>query len=155
MHMCTPRQGKRRQLSHSVSWTFMSVRQMIPTCQCSCQEADMSSLVRRNLLQVCVKGCVETNGSELLLGEVCQTLTVELVLEMLQSESVVEDISWWMMLAISVSQARGSRDHTVGYGRCLSLCKRSGSDNAGSSHNSNVDLRKLHDGDEWTGRQVE
>jgi hypothetical protein len=59
------------------------------------------------------------------LGEVCQTLTVELVLEMLQSESVVEDISWWMTLAIFVSQARGSCDHTVSYGRCLSLFKRS------------------------------
>ena len=56
------------------------------------QEGDMSGLVGRNLLQVVVEGGVKSGGSEVALGVVRQTLTVELVFQMLQSQRIVKDI---------------------------------------------------------------
>lgn len=54
----------------------------------------MSGLVAGDLLQVAVEGRVKTGGCELFLGEVGQTLAVELVLEVLQGQGVVEDVGW-------------------------------------------------------------
>lgn len=51
----------------------------------------MVALILRNLLQVGVKGRVETGVGELLLGELLETLAVEGILEVLESQGVVED----------------------------------------------------------------
>ena len=52
----------------------------------------MGSLVVRNLTQVLVERVCETSGDEVGLGVVRQTFTVELVLEVIEGESVVEDL---------------------------------------------------------------
>lgn len=54
----------------------------------------MSGLVAGDLLQVAVEGRVKAGRRELFLGEVGQTLAVELVLEVLQGQGVVEDVGW-------------------------------------------------------------
>lgn len=56
-------------------------------------ELDVSSLVRCYGLDACVDLYVEASGREVSLGEVGETFTVEGILEMLESESIVEDIS--------------------------------------------------------------
>jgi hypothetical protein len=63
------------------------------TLQCGADEADVSGLIERNLLQVVVEGRVKAGSSELCLGEVGKTFTVELVLKVLEGESILEDIS--------------------------------------------------------------
>lgn len=52
----------------------------------------MVSLILSNLLHVIVEGGVEAGVRELLLGELCQSLAVEGVLKMLQSQSIVENV---------------------------------------------------------------
>ena len=51
----------------------------------------MSRLIARDSLDVVVKGGVVTSIGKVLLGEVGETLHVELVLEMLEGESIVEN----------------------------------------------------------------
>jgi hypothetical protein len=51
----------------------------------------MVRLVLGNLLDVVVEGLVETSVGEVLLGELVEAVTVEGVLEMLQSQGVVEN----------------------------------------------------------------
>ena len=53
----------------------------------------MSSLVARDLHQVCIEGCVVASCSELRLCKIGKTFTVELVLKMLEGKSIVENIS--------------------------------------------------------------
>jgi hypothetical protein len=60
----------------------------------------MSSLIRRDLLDVVVKGRVITSIRKVLLSKVGKTLTIEVILKMLKSKSVVEDDS--------VVEARGT-----------------------------------------------
>ena len=52
----------------------------------------MLGLIARYLLDVGVEGCVETGGFELGLSELCETLLVEVVLEVLEGEGVLEDV---------------------------------------------------------------
>jgi len=51
----------------------------------------VSRFITGDSLDVVVEGGVVTSISEVLLGEVGETLKVELVLEMLKGESIVED----------------------------------------------------------------
>lgn len=53
----------------------------------------MSNLIAGDDLQVCIEGCIIPSRRKLLFGEIGQTFTVELVLEMLEGESIVENIS--------------------------------------------------------------
>lgn len=55
------------------------------------QEADMRALILGNGLQVGVKRGREASFFKVALGELVQDFAVELVLQMLQSESIVED----------------------------------------------------------------
>ncbi len=57
------------------------------------QEGDVGLLVRGNCLQVGVKGCVEASAGKVGLGEVLEGFLVEGVLEVLQCQGVVEDVS--------------------------------------------------------------
>lgn len=61
--------------------------------QGGCQEADMGALILGNGLQVGVKGGREASSFEVALGEFVQDFAVELVLQMLQGESIVEDVT--------------------------------------------------------------
>lgn len=61
------------------------------TLETSSQEVDVGGLVPGDSLEVVVKGRVVTSVGKVLLREVVKALAVELVLEMLQGESVVED----------------------------------------------------------------
>ena len=56
------------------------------------QEADVCALILGNGLQVGVKGGLETGTLEVALGELVQDLKIEPVLQMLKSESIVEDV---------------------------------------------------------------
>ena len=53
----------------------------------------MGLLVRGNRLEIAVESRIETGFGEIGLRVVGETFTIKFVLEMLQSESVVEDIS--------------------------------------------------------------
>ena len=57
------------------------------------QETDVGRLVRGDFLEIAVKSRIETSSCKLGLAEVGKTLAVEGVFEMLQSQSVVEDVS--------------------------------------------------------------
>lgn len=76
--------------------SFAHSRQIWPekrhTLQSGGEEADMGRLVAGNLLQGGIEGRVETSRGKLVLGEVGQTLTVELILEVFEGQSIVEDI---------------------------------------------------------------
>lgn len=61
--------------------------------QGGCQKADMGALILGNGLQVGVKGGREAGSFEVALREFVQDFAVELVLQMLQSESIVEDVA--------------------------------------------------------------
>jgi hypothetical protein len=65
------------------------------SCGPECQWAHL--FVIGNLLQVCVEWVWESSGDKLLLGEVLQSVYVELALEVFESESIVEngDVSSW------------------------------------------------------------
>ena len=56
------------------------------------QETDVGGFVRGDFLQVGVEGRVEARGRELGFREVLETFLVERVLEMLEGESIVEDV---------------------------------------------------------------
>lgn len=56
------------------------------------QEADVGHLVRGNFLQVFVEGRVEACVREVGLGEVVESFTVELVLQVLEGQRVLEDL---------------------------------------------------------------
>ena len=57
------------------------------------QEADVGGLVAGDGHQVLVEGVGEPGGDKVGLGVVGQTLAVELVLEVLQGQSIVEDVT--------------------------------------------------------------
>lgn len=52
----------------------------------------MNGLVVRHFLEVGVEGVCEAGGNELGLSVVCETFAVELVFEVLQSKSIVQDV---------------------------------------------------------------
>lgn len=56
------------------------------------QESNMGHFVEGDGLQVSVKGGVESGTSEVGFAVIGETLTVESVLEMLEGESIVEDV---------------------------------------------------------------
>jgi hypothetical protein len=56
------------------------------------EEGDVSCFVRGDFHQVGVEGVREAGGNELGLGVVGQTLTVELILEVLEGKSIVKDV---------------------------------------------------------------
>lgn len=58
------------------------------------QELDVGGLVRADLLEVLVEGGIVTSGRELGLGEVCKSLLVEGVLEVLKGERIVQDLGY-------------------------------------------------------------
>jgi hypothetical protein len=62
------------------------------------QEGDVGRLVAADGLDAVVDGRVVAGGGEVGLGEVGETLLVEVVLEVLEGQGVVEDDSWWDVL---------------------------------------------------------
>ena len=62
-----------------------------PTLQGPGQEADVSSLIGRDALDVTVESRVKARGQEGRLGEVGEAVTIKLVLEVLERQGVVED----------------------------------------------------------------
>ena len=56
------------------------------------QEGDVGSLVGGHFHQVLVEWVWETGGDEVGVGVVGETFTVELVLQVLEGESVIEDV---------------------------------------------------------------
>lgn len=83
----------------------------------------MGSLIARNLLDVAVKGGVISSIGKVLLGKVGKTLHVELVLKVLEGQSIVEDDT--------VVDLRGAL-----------LNSRGGSDKAGSGEGKSC--REVH-----------
>lgn len=61
------------------------------TLERTSQELNVVGLIGADTLDVGVEGGVETGVGEVLLGVLGETLTVEGILEVLKSESVVED----------------------------------------------------------------
>ena len=56
------------------------------------QEGDVGGFVGGDFHQVLVEGVGETGGEEVGVGVVGETFTVELVLQVLEGESIVEDV---------------------------------------------------------------
>ena len=54
----------------------------------------MLGLITRYFLDVGVEGCVETGSFELSLSELCESLPVEVILEVLEGEGVLEDVGY-------------------------------------------------------------
>lgn len=65
---------------------------VVPTRQGLGQELHMGLLILANPLQVTVHWVGESSVEEILMGEVLQALRVEGGLEVLESESIVEDV---------------------------------------------------------------
>jgi hypothetical protein len=63
------------------------------------EEGDMSSLVVGDFLQVVVEGVRETPVNKVRLGIADVTLTVEFVLEVLESQSIVEHANYLALMA--------------------------------------------------------
>jgi hypothetical protein len=62
------------------------------TSKTGSEESNVSSLVGSNGLEVAVDSGVEASGGEVLLAELGKTLAVEGVLEVLKSQSILEDV---------------------------------------------------------------
>lgn len=83
----------------------------------------MGRLIAGDPLDVCIEGCIIAGRCELLLCEICQAFAVERVLQMLEGQSIVEDISWYVMLGgcSSLKALDGAIDiPSVIAGPCLS-----------------------------------
>ena len=63
----------------------------------------MSSLIAGDRLEVVVESRTESGGGELSLGIVGKTFTVELVLEVLKSQGVVEDLRYERSESVNAS----------------------------------------------------
>lgn len=57
----------------------------------SAQEGNVSGLIVGDLLEIGIEGGVESSAGKVCLGVVLETFTVELVLKVLESESIVQD----------------------------------------------------------------
>lgn len=54
----------------------------------------MARLVGGDLLDIGIECRIETSGGEISLGELAQALAIERVLEMLQGQGIVQNVSW-------------------------------------------------------------
>jgi hypothetical protein len=68
-------------------------RESKPTLECRSQELDVDLLILSNFYQVLVEGVGEASIEEILTRKVGETLTVEGILEMLESQRKIEDFS--------------------------------------------------------------
>jgi hypothetical protein len=62
------------------------------TLQSPSEEFDVRCLIRRDPLNIGIDSRVEAGGGKVRLGEIGQSFAVEPVLEMLQCESIVENV---------------------------------------------------------------
>ncbi len=84
----------------------LSCKSML-TLKCRSEKLDVSCLIFGNFYQILVEGVGKPGIEEILVGEVCKTLTIKGVLKMLKGESVIENSNIIIASTFTSERMRG------------------------------------------------